>query len=287
MNENVGKVFNLIGGQSQTGGVPPTRKVNGKPLSSDIVLTASDVGAAESGHSHTAADVGARPTSWTPSAADVGAVPVVRKVNGKVLSADVTLNASDVGAASSGHIHTAAEVGALPIGGGTLTGDLRIKGSGNYGTKINLGDGDYVHFAEPIDDCLEIKAKKINFVTSDSTDQKFTLNCDPIGGVFKWGKIKSDTNSVGTGSPFVKKYIGNAAALLVCASINGVALTLPNVAGLSTAYMNPNINSYENSISANMLYSIAIEQPGTYEIIIDSFQSTETVDIDIFELQSE
>lgn len=182
MNENVGKVFNLIGGQSQTGGVPPTRKVNGKPLSSDIVLTASDVGAAESGHSHTAADVGARPTSWTPSAADVGAVPVVRKVNGKVLSADVTLNASDVGAASSGHIHTAAEVGALPIGGGTLTGDLRIKGSGNYGTKINLGDGDYVHFAEPIDDCLEIKAKKINFVTSDSTDQKFTLNGDPIGG---------------------------------------------------------------------------------------------------------
>lgn len=54
----------------------------------------------------------------------------------------------------------------LPLAGGTLTGDLRLKGSGNYGTKINLGDGDYVHLAEPSDDNLEIKAKNINFVVS-------------------------------------------------------------------------------------------------------------------------
>lgn len=182
MSENVGKVFNLTGGQGQSGGVPDTRKINGKPLSSDITLTASDVGAAESEHTHTAADVGARPSSWTPSAADVGAVPATRKVNGKTLSADVTLSASDVGAASSGHTHTAADVGALPAGGGTLTGDLRIKGDGNYGNKINLGDGDYVHFSEPTDDCLEIKAKKINFVTSATTDDKFTLNGIAIGG---------------------------------------------------------------------------------------------------------
>ena len=70
----------------------------------------------------------------------------------------------------------------LPASGGTLTGDLRIKGSGNFGTKLNLGDGDYVHFYEPTDDCLEIKAKKINFVTSAATDDKFTLNGSPIGG---------------------------------------------------------------------------------------------------------
>ena len=130
------------------------------------------------------------------TAADVGAVPAARKVNGKALSADVTLSASDVGAAASGHTHTpasigaaasghthtAADVGALPIGGGTLTGDLRIKGSGNYGTKINLGDGDYVHISEPTDDCMEIKAKKIHFVTSADTDDKFTLNGEKIGG---------------------------------------------------------------------------------------------------------
>ena len=46
--------------------------------------------------------------------------------------------------------------------------------------KINLGDGDYVHFYEPSDDCLEIKAKKINFVTSDATTARLTLNSEPV-----------------------------------------------------------------------------------------------------------
>ncbi len=112
-------------------------------------------------------DLSNKPTIPT-AASQVGAVPTTRKVNGKALSADISVTASDVGA--------------LPISGGTLTGNLTIKGSGNYGTKINLGDGDYVHFAEPTDDCLEIKAKKINFVTSDTTDAGFTRNGQKIGG---------------------------------------------------------------------------------------------------------
>ena len=37
------------------------------------------------------------------TAAQVGAVPTTRKVNGKALSADVTLAAADVGAAAAGH----------------------------------------------------------------------------------------------------------------------------------------------------------------------------------------
>ena len=41
--------------------VPTSRTVNGKALSSDITLSASDVGA--------------RPSSWTPTASDVGAAP--------------------------------------------------------------------------------------------------------------------------------------------------------------------------------------------------------------------
>ena len=45
-----------------------------------------------------AGDVGARPDTWTPSAADVGAVPTSRTVNGKALSADITLGAADVSA---------------------------------------------------------------------------------------------------------------------------------------------------------------------------------------------
>lgn len=63
---------------------------------------------------YTAEQVGARPSTWTPSAADVGAVPVSRTVNGKALSADITLGAEDVGARASSWTPTAEEVGAVP-----------------------------------------------------------------------------------------------------------------------------------------------------------------------------
>lgn len=44
------------------GAVPTSRKINGKPLSSDVTLSASDVGA--------------RPATWMPSVSDMGALPV-------------------------------------------------------------------------------------------------------------------------------------------------------------------------------------------------------------------
>ncbi len=75
---------------------------------------------------------------------------------------------ADVGAAAACHSHTAADVGALPISGGTLTGNLTLKGASNYGTKINLGNGDLVHISEPADDVMELKAKEIRLVTTAS-----------------------------------------------------------------------------------------------------------------------
>lgn len=56
---------------------------------------------------YTAAMVGARGDDWTPTAADVGAVPTNRTVNGKALSANITLNASDVGAATPADVNAA------------------------------------------------------------------------------------------------------------------------------------------------------------------------------------
>lgn len=43
----------------------------------------------------------------------------------------------------------------LPLTGGTINGNLRIQ-SGNYGTKLNFGDGDYCYIHEPTDDNLTI-----------------------------------------------------------------------------------------------------------------------------------
>ena len=88
--------------------VPLTRTVNGKALSSDITLSASDVGA--------------RANTWTPTAGQVGAVPTTRKVNNKALSADVTLDAEDVGAADRNYMRSAV----VGIGATSYTGWFRV-----------------------------------------------------------------------------------------------------------------------------------------------------------------
>ena len=48
--------------------------------------------------------------------------------------------------------------GFLPLGGGTITGDLRLKGGGNYGNTLYFGDGSYCYLREDSDDHLFIRA---------------------------------------------------------------------------------------------------------------------------------
>lgn len=112
------------------GAVLTSRKINNKPLSADITLNASDVGARPSTWTPSAADVGARPATWTPSAADVGAVPTTRKVAGKALSSDITLSASDVGARPSTWLPSLADISAVPtsrkVAGKPLTADVTL-----------------------------------------------------------------------------------------------------------------------------------------------------------------
>jgi hypothetical protein len=58
----------------------------------------------------------------------------------------------------------------------TITGNLRLKGDGNYGNKIYMGDGSYVSFSEDTDDDLTIKATDINL------NGNVKVNGSPIGG---------------------------------------------------------------------------------------------------------
>lgn len=115
--------------------VPSTRKVNNKPLSTDITLTAGDVGAAtpaQVNEAKTAASNAQNTANSGVSKADAaqktandavskanaaqtaannantnanGRVPNTRKVNNKPLSADISLNASDVGAATPAQVN--------------------------------------------------------------------------------------------------------------------------------------------------------------------------------------
>ena len=121
--------------------VPKTRKVAGKALTSDITLSAGDVGAVPTSRTINAK---ALTGNITLSAADVGAVPVARTVNSKALSSNITLNASDVGAvpttrkvnnkALSADISlTASDVGAVPtsrtVNGKALSANITLASS--------------------------------------------------------------------------------------------------------------------------------------------------------------
>lgn len=101
-----------------------------------------------------------------------------------------------------------------------------MKGSGNYGTQINLGDSDYVHFKEPTDDCLEIKAKMVNFLLGDTTDSKFTINgTNPFGGSGGGGNIELITWA-GSGSKYNSIYYthdGTPVMIIVTGTTQGTS----------------------------------------------------------------
>lgn len=96
-------------------GVPMSRTINGKPLSSDITLSASDVGAVPTART---VNNKALSSNVTLSASDVGAVPTTLTVNSKPLSSNITLSASDVGAVNKT--------------GDTMTGQLNTPGINSY-----------------------------------------------------------------------------------------------------------------------------------------------------------
>ena len=108
-----------------SGYVPTSRTVNGKALTGNISLSASDVGAAASSHTHddryfTESEINSKLSGY---------VPTSRTVNGKALTGNISLSASDVGAAASSHTHSY-----LPLAGGKLTGDLTLD-SGSAGVR--------------------------------------------------------------------------------------------------------------------------------------------------------
>lgn len=67
----------------------------------------------------------------------------------------------------------------LPLSGGELSGDLRLKGSSNYGRTLRFGDGDYAYIKEDTDDHFKIYAANgVELSTGSGYD--VTINGVPL-----------------------------------------------------------------------------------------------------------
>lgn len=168
--------------------VPITRKVNNKPLSTDITLNASDVDALAANGTAVAASKLATVRTILTNLASTSAA----SFDG---TANITPGVIGVLPVANGGTGSSTEK-YLPLTGGTITGDLRIKGANNYGTTINLGDGDYVHISEPTDDQMEIKAKIVDFICSNSPYLKLNGS-----GLIQYSTtdLTAGSSSLGTG----------------------------------------------------------------------------------------
>lgn len=177
----------------------------------------------------------------------------------------------------------------LPLTGGaisgnlSMTGNLTLKGSGNYGNKINFGDGDYCHIYEPTDDHLEIKGSYINFVTPDNTSGRFTLNGVDIDSTKKQNEWIATT--AGTGSAYTvtlnpvptELKVGMKITIIPHVVSAGQYPTL-DVNGLGAKQIRRRLSTYTNSngyysyttssLSANMPVNLMYD--GTYWIQVDN-----------------
>lgn len=106
-----------------------------------------------------------------------------------VFEVPVIFNAGTTGGSTGGESGGSSDLDTIN-GDLTIVGNLRMKGSGNYGNTIYFGDSSYAYITETTDDDLTIKATDINL------QGNVYVNGSPIGG----GSSGSDT-AYGTWTP--------------------------------------------------------------------------------------
>ena len=206
-----------------------------------------------------------------PTAAQVGAVPTSRMVNGKALSADVTLSAADVGADAAGaasgvqtnltshtnnksnpHGVTAAQVGALPTSGGTMTGSIKMGANDITGTATNYG-----LFFDSMGQVI-VKAGDSNSV--EVTDMGVTIRSD-VGITLNGSVSGISKSSVGLGNVDNTSDANKPISTATQTALNGKQATVTGGASTIT--------------SSNLAASRALVSNGSGKVAVSAVTSTE------------
>ena len=199
------------------------------------------------------------------------AVPESRTVNGKALSADVTLSAADVGADAAGaasgvqtsltshtnnksnpHGVTAAQVGALPTSGGTMTGSIKMGEHDITGTATNYG-----LFFDSMGQVI-VKAGDSNSV--EVTDMGVTIRSDV--GITLDGSVSGiSKSSVGLGNVDNTSDANKPISTATQNALNGKQATVTGGASTIT--------------SSNLAANRALVSNGSGKVAVSAVTSTE------------
>ncbi|MCW2479186.1 hypothetical protein [Candidatus Symbiopectobacterium sp. NZEC135] len=289
--------------------VPLARKVNGKPLSADITLGAGDVGAYTK--AETDAKVSAATTAASNAAAAAGSantnaesrVPLARKVNGKPLSADITLGAGDVGAytkaektdAKVSTATTAASNAAAAAGSANTNAESRVPLARKVNGKplsadITLGAGDVGAYTKAETDT---KVSAATTAASNAATAAASANTNAEGRVPSGRKVNNKPLTaditLSAGDVGALPLGGTAVAatkLAIARSINGVpfdgteSVTIPlsnlgiGKPSLCTAWVNFNGVNTVTVNGSHGISSVIRESTGVYTINFSTAMDT-------------
>ena len=122
----------------------------------------------------------------------------------------------------------------LPLSGGTLTGDLRLKNSGNYGMTLYFGNGSWAYITEDTDDHLKIYGDYGISLVTRSTSYPVEIGTSGIatpatvyGNLTTYGNMTIGA-STGTSSCKTLTVYGRTSSIYPAVSIFGVANSSTN-----------------------------------------------------------
>ena len=169
-------------------------------------------------------------------------VPTSRTVNGKALSANITLSAGDVGAAPSSHSHSY-----LPLAGGTITGKINRGAGGNWISARNnvvvFGTTAHSQFYNPV---VGQKTSEGAWTVGNFTgDERLVFSYD------------TDTNFNAGNNSTNKTFLpigGGSQEIITSATIGSQSVSHANTAG-SVAWSN--VSGRPSSMPASDVYAWA------------------------------
>lgn len=224
----------------------------------------------------TPAPIDSSPTSGSQNPVTSGGVhTALANKQGKITASGILKGSGDgsVSAAAAGTDYltpSSADATYLKLTGGTVSGNLRLKNSTNYGCVLNFGDGDYVHISEPEDDVMEIKANELRFSGDEgASSSPLPITWGGTGNTSGFGKNPFATCSTGASTAAKVVSITGFPTTLTAGDRVTVKFTYANTAASPTLNVNGTGAKYITTLGSTYALSGAWQANEVIDFVYD------------------